>query len=54
MAEGFSTESVAVAQVLIAGHLTAEWIRKNTVPSATAQAIAATYRIIFDEIIKRS
>jgi hypothetical protein len=49
--EGFSTESLSVAEIFIAGYLTAEWKRKNTAPTGqSADHIAAAYKRFIDEI----
>ena len=49
MAEGYSTETLSVAETFIAGYLTAEWIRKNAAPTGlTPAAIAAAYQTMID------
>ena len=49
MADGFSTESIGVAEIFAAALLTAEWIKKYGTPNGSAptpEEIASTYATI--------
>ena len=50
MAEGYSTENLSVTEVFMAGHLTAEWIRKAGSTTMSADQFVEAYQNIIDAI----